>query len=132
VLASASSSGTPGSVATDGVSGRNMLLAQESADRPVREREGAIWRLPKGVSLLWRSWDEDEVIVFNRASGQTHLLDAFSAAVLRRIEAAPGTISDLQRQFAIGFELDEHILSERLDVVCRRFDQLGLAEPEAP
>ena len=99
---------------------------------PVRERAGEIWRLPTGVSLLWQSWDEDEVIVFNRASGQTHLLDAFSAAVLQRIEACPGTIAELRSYFASGFDLDEVILSERLDVVCRRFDQLGLAEPEAP
>jgi PqqD family protein of HPr-rel-A system len=98
----------------------------------VRERAGEIWRLPTGVSLLWQSWDEDQVIVFNRASGQTHLLDAFSAAVLQRIEACPGTIAELRSYFASGFDLDEVILSERLDVVCRRFDQLGLAEPEAP
>jgi PqqD family protein of HPr-rel-A system len=99
---------------------------------PARDSAGEIWRLPTGVSLLWQSWDEDEVIVFNRASGQTHLLDAFSAAVLRRIEACPGTIAELQRYFALGFALDEEIVSERLDAVCRRFDQLGLAEPEAP
>ena len=99
---------------------------------PTREGASDIWRLPKDVSLLWQSWDEDEFIVFNRASGQTHLLDAFSAAVLRRIEAAPGTIAELRRYFAIGFALDEETLGERLEVVCRRFDQLGLAEPEAP
>jgi PqqD family protein of HPr-rel-A system len=99
---------------------------------PTREGAGETWRLPNGVSLLWHSWDEDEVIVFNRASGQTHLLDAFSAAVLRRIEASPSTLAELKRYFARGFALDEDILSERLNVVCRRFDQLGLAEPQAP
>ena len=107
-------------------------MPTSAAAIPVRERAGEIWRLPTGVSLLWQSWDEDQVIVFNRASGQTHLLDAFSAAVLRRIEACPGTIAELRSYFASGFDLDEVILSERLDVVCRRFDQLGLAEPEAP
>ena len=99
---------------------------------PVHDGGADRWRLPAGVSLLWHSWDEDEVIVFNCASGQTHLLDAFSAAVLRRIEASPSTVLELGRFFAIGFELDEDILSERVEVVCRRFDQLGLAEPEAP
>lgn len=91
-----------------------------------------VWRLPEGASLLWQSWDEDEVIVFNRASGQTHLLDAFSAAVLRQIEAAPTTLPDLRRYFATGFALDESALSDRLSAVCQRFEQLGLAEPEAP
>jgi len=98
------------------------------------ERDGAakIWRLPAGVSLLWQSWDEDEVIVFNRGSGQTHLLDAFSAAVLRRIEASPTTTVDLARFFATGFELDASVLIHRVDAACERFDHLGLAEPDAP
>ena len=99
-------------------------LSDNSAD--------AIWRLPEGVSLLWQSWDEDEVVVFNRASGQTHLLDAFSAAVLRQIEAAPATFPDLRRHFATGLALEESMLHDRLTAVCARFDQLGLAEPEAP
>ena len=98
----------------------------------IPESAGHAWCLPNGVSLLWQSWDEDEVIVFNRASGQTHLLDAFSAAVLRRIEASPSTVAELSSYFARGFALDEQGLSERLEVVCRRFDQLGLAEPRAP
>jgi PqqD family protein of HPr-rel-A system len=98
------------------------------------EPDGAseIWRLPAGACLLWQSWDEDEVIVFNRGSGQTHLLDAFSAAVLRQIEAAPTTKPDLLRYFANGFELDELLLSDRLNAVCQRFERLGLAEPDVP
>jgi PqqD family protein of HPr-rel-A system len=91
-----------------------------------------MWRLPAGVSLLWQSWDEDEVIVFNRASGQTHLLDALSAAVLRRIETAPATTSDLLGYFSESFGIDESLLNDRLQAVCHRFDQLGLAEPDAP
>jgi PqqD family protein of HPr-rel-A system len=99
---------------------------------PIGDGADAIWRLPEGVSLLWQSWNEDELIVFNRASGQTHLLDAFSAAVLQRIEVSPSTTLELRRYFAIGFGLDEDVLSQRLDAVCRRFDQLGLAEPDVP
>jgi PqqD family protein of HPr-rel-A system len=90
----------------------------------------ATWRLPTGVSLLWQSWDEDEVIVFNRASGQTHLLDAFSAAVLRRIESAPTPKIDLIRHFVAELGLDGGSLSDRLNAVCQRFEELGLAEPD--
>jgi PqqD family protein of HPr-rel-A system len=99
---------------------------------PVVDGTVDVWRLPANASLLWQSWDEDEVIVFNRASGQTHLLDAFSAAVLRRIEAAPTTILELQKAFAADLALDESVLRDRLSDVCRRFDQLGLAEPDPP
>jgi PqqD family protein of HPr-rel-A system len=106
-------------------------LPESGSTAPFGDRAGEIWRVPKGASLLRQSWDEVEFIVFNRASGQTHLLDAFSAAVLRRIEACPSRIADLRRHFASGLELDEEALSERLEVVCRRFEELGLAEPEA-
>jgi PqqD family protein of HPr-rel-A system len=98
---------------------------------PVGDGAAEVWRLPAGVSLLWQSWDEDEIIVFNQASGQTHLLDAFSAAVLRRIEAVPTTISELQRGLAAEFALDVSVLSDRLSDVCLRLDQLGLAEPDS-
>jgi PqqD family protein of HPr-rel-A system len=99
---------------------------------PVIEGTPEVWRLPADVSLLWQSWEEDEIIVFNRASGQTHLLDAFSAAVLRRIEAAPTTLPELRRSLAADLGFDETALSDRMREVCRRFDQLGLAEPDWP
>jgi PqqD family protein of HPr-rel-A system len=99
---------------------------------PAGDGAAEVWRLPAGVSLLWQSWDEDKIIVFNQASGQTHLLDAFSATVLRRIEAAPTTVPELQRDLAADLALDVSVLSDRLSDVCLRFDQLGLAEPFAP
>ena len=110
----------------------SLQLSANAMIKGELRRTAEVWRLPVGVSLLWRSWDESEVIVFNRASGQTHLLDAFSAAVLRRIEAAPVAASDVARFFATGFELDERVLIDRVKGVCARFDQLGLAEPDRP
>ena len=86
------------------------------------------WRLPEGVRLLWRSWD-DEVVVYNVASQQTHLLDAFSAAVLREIEAAPKTAERLGDCLAETLDTDRGELAARLAEICARFVQLGLAEP---
>ena len=95
---------------------------------PAPEAEDRRWGLPEDVGLLWKSWDE-EVIVFNQASGQTHLLDALSAEVLRELEQRPRTIIDLAALFADRYELDSKELGERLTGICRRFDELGLAEP---
>ncbi len=67
------------------------------------EAEDRRWGLPEDVGLLWKSWDE-EVIVFNQASGQTHLLDALSAEVLRELEQRPRTIIDLAALFADRYE----------------------------
>ncbi len=89
--------------------------------------EQQVWRLPEGVRLLWRSWD-DEVIVYNVASQQTHLLDAFSAAALREIEAAPKTAEALGGRLAEALDTDHSALSTRLAETWARFVELGLAE----
>lgn len=90
-----------------------------------------VWQLPAGAELLWQTWDE-EVIVFNTASGQTHLLDALSAAVLKEVEDHPGSIARLTIRLAKRFEIDTTDLSQRLIEVCVRFDELGLLEPRRP
>lgn len=87
------------------------------------------WRLPAGAELLWQSWDS-ETIVFNALSGQTHLLDALSAATLKEIERDPATVDELARRLAERFGIGSDDLPERLAVVCAQFDELGLAEPE--
>ena len=86
-----------------------------------------VWRLPEGAQLLWRSWD-DEAVVYNVASQQTHLLDAFSAAALREIEAAPKTDEHLCAHLAEALDADNRELSARLAEICARFVELGLAE----
>ncbi len=87
-----------------------------------------VWRLPAGAQLLWRSWD-DEVVVYNVASQQTHLLDAFSAAALREIEAAPKTPDQLRARLGDALDADHGELAARLAEICAKFLELGLAEP---
>ncbi len=87
-----------------------------------------VWRLPEGAQLLWRSWN-DEAVVYNAASQQTHLLDAFSAAALREIEAAPKTAEQLRARLAEALDTDHGELSARLAEICAKFMELGLAEP---
>ncbi len=87
-----------------------------------------VWQLPEGALLLWRSWG-DEAVVYNVASQQTHLLDAFSAATLREIEAAPRTTEQLRTRLAEALDTGHGELSARLAEICARFVELGLAEP---
>ncbi len=84
--------------------------------------------MPTDVELLWQSWD-DEVIVYNTASGQTHLLDALSGEALKEIESRPGTIPQLAKRLSDTLGLDSRALVDRLAVICNHFDNLGLAEP---
>ncbi len=90
------------------------------------------WRLPDGVGLTWKSWS-DEAVVFNALSGQTHLLDAFSAALLGEIEAEPLTAHELGARLSekLGLPADAAIAG-RIAKTCVLFDDLGLAEPGTP
>ncbi|MFQ6017088.1 MAG: HPr-rel-A system PqqD family peptide chaperone [Kiloniellaceae bacterium] len=105
-------------------------MDRRHSDQGVAQKAaGQYWRLPAGAELLWRFWD-DEVIVYNTASGQTHLLDALSGATLKELEDCPRTIAELAGRLADRFDLDPDALSERLPDICAQFDKLGLAEPE--
>lgn len=89
------------------------------------------WHLPRGVHLRWREWDDGEAIVLNVLSGQTHYLDGVSAAVLREIERDPATVSRIAARVADVFEAEsDNALTERVAVICARFEALGLADPE--
>jgi PqqD family protein of HPr-rel-A system len=40
------------------------------------------WRIIDDDALEFRCWDEEEVVVYNALSGDTHLLDALAADIL--------------------------------------------------
>jgi PqqD family protein of HPr-rel-A system len=98
---------------------------------PADEVFTAQWRVPLGARLLRKSWG-DEVVVFNTASGQTHVVDALSAAVLDALEAAPSSAGALADRFSARFGLELRACAERIEAVCRRFDELGLVAPDRP
>ena len=83
-----------------------------------RRRSSISWKVPQECRLEWRSFGSLH-IVFNPASGDTHLLNAVSAAVLRSLEETPSTIDELQ---ARSNATDVEALIEELD-------ELGLIAP---
>ena len=89
--------------------------------------EQSTWHLPVGVTLMWRCWGE-EAVVFNEASGQTHLLDAFSEWVLREIERLPDSFAALAERLVKEADLEENLVMGRLQEVLAEFDKQGLAE----
>ena len=70
-------------------------------------------------------------MVYNRASGGTHLLDAFSAAALKRIVEGPCEFDRLARHLAMACGAGEGEVRARLKPVLDRLHQLGLAEQVA-
>lgn len=103
--------------------------ARDSSFNNDRATVAAVWRLPPKAKFLWRTWD-DETVIFNSLSGQTHLLDALSAETLKEIERAPGTISQLACRLADAFHVPVEDLVPKLPEIVTRFDSLGLAEPD--
>ncbi len=85
----------------------------------------------KGCRLLWRAWDE-EYVVYNTGSGDTHLLDMVSGEILKCLEDQASDIAGLVSKSAArlslepGPELSKHV-SDLLLKLC----DVGLIEPAA-
>ena len=84
-------------------------------------------------TLIWRSWNDDEFVVYHRPSGETHLLNPIAAATLRRLEQVPSSLDELCERIASEFETAEPAeyrssLADLLD----HFDGLGLIRPVRP
>jgi len=69
-------------------------------------------------------------VVFNAASGQTHLLDPFSEWVLREIEKSPDSLDALVNRLAADVELERGLAISRLREVLAEFDRQGLVESD--
>lgn len=71
-------------------------------------------------------------MVYNRASGGTHLLDAFSATVLRAIAERPCSFERLACELAERSGAEDEEVRARLGAVLKKLDRLGLIERMAP
>jgi PqqD family protein of HPr-rel-A system len=88
-----------------------------------------VWRVPPGNMLSWRVWD-DEFLVYNAASGQTHHLNFLAGEALRSLEAEPGSASELVCRLADQFEIAQDSTPlQMIDRLIRQFDELGLIAP---
>ncbi|TCV84157.1 HPr-rel-A system PqqD family peptide chaperone [Sulfurirhabdus autotrophica] len=87
-----------------------------------------MWQVAKNASLHFHSWN-DEFVVYNSASGDTHLLGMLAAQSVIRLQDAPSNISDLLDtisqllQIQPDDELKEMIEKTLIDLSC-----LGIVE----
>jgi PqqD family protein of HPr-rel-A system len=86
------------------------------------------YRLHPVAILHWSGWN-DEYVVFEEASGQTHQLDAVRAFVLHRLSDGSQTYSGIMRALAeVSVFSAESGGSEILHTVLNEFVALGLVE----
>jgi len=94
------------------------------------EDDAMVWGVPPDNMLAWRLWD-DEFLVYNTASGQTHHLNFLAGEALRSLEAEPGSAAELVRRLADRFEIAEDSPPlQMIDRLIRDLDELGLIAPE--
>jgi PqqD family protein of HPr-rel-A system len=88
-----------------------------------------VWGVPFANAFAWRIWD-DEFLVYNAASGQTHYLNLLAGEALRSLEAEPGSVGELVSRLADQFEIaQDSPLLQTIDRLIRQFDELGLIAP---
>ena len=78
--------------------------------------------------LRWEHWDEESV-VFDKLSGQTHLLTALGAEALVLLQEKPRTTeqiaSDLAQEYALELTSELH---SQLEQLLGQFYDLGLVD----
>ncbi len=93
--------------------------------------QGTVWKLNPGCELHWRHWDEGFVL-FDAASGRTHLLNPIGAACLQLLALAPTDGPTLWSLLRAECALDAGELPfGELEALLADFGRLGLVEREA-
>lgn len=87
------------------------------------------WRSAPEEEFLWAEWDR-EYVLYHRPSGQTHFINAASAALLQKILLNPVDAQQASRALAaeqlpenpdIGFEFTRYVFG-----LLVRLEELGL------
>lgn len=89
------------------------------------------WKINPFVDLNWYTWDEESV-VFDQASGDTHLFEPISVEVLQLIEESETSLSMhdiVQHLLPMLNESEEDVMSH-VQKVMATFNRLGLVEPD--
>lgn len=86
------------------------------------------WQIAAENELLFRSWD-DEFVVYNGATGDTHLLGLVAAQVMLKLQQTPADAVSLAEWVAPLQQIepnDELVLF--IEQILMDFDGLGMIE----
>jgi len=87
------------------------------------------WQITRGCRLAWRVWDE-EYVVYNTASGDTHILDLITGEALKCLEDSPASLEQLAARLAVKLDLgSQEITSQYLTSLISKLHESGLIEP---
>ena len=87
------------------------------------------WKVGGDRQLIWRGWD-DEHVVFDPLSGDTHVLNSIAAVALKFLQSRSLDCQTLSQCVARELELElDDDLSQHLQRLLAKFEDLGLIEP---
>jgi PqqD family protein of HPr-rel-A system len=91
-----------------------------------------VWQIVTAPPLLWRAWD-DEIVVYNEASGETHRLDPLPAEAFEMLLEGPLTSDALSERMAQALEVPKTAeFSESIAAILQLFHDHSLIEPVQP
>jgi len=90
--------------------------------------KAARWKVNSGFPLYWQSWD-NEFVVYNSGSGDTHLLDPVAAEALQSLEQESADLSELAGKIAASLKIEpDSEFSAYLEQLLSNLYKLGLIE----
>lgn len=86
------------------------------------------WGLISDQALHFRSWD-DEFVVYNSRSGDTHLLGSVAAQILLKLQQAPSNSATLAESLAplLHADRDDDVVAQ-IEHILADLDTLALIE----
>lgn len=88
-----------------------------------------LWRVTPGQHLAHRGW-QDEFVVYNNLTGDTHLIDSDTLALLMQLRLAPATVDALSQALGSDFPPDDlAALPATLRAMLDSLQHLYLVEP---
>ena len=88
---------------------------------------GDTWYLRPGQHLQYHGWD-DEYLVYNDLSGDTHLLGAAAIELLLALKTAPATRQTLTALLKAEFDIDGTELGDETDALLEHMKRLSLVD----
>jgi PqqD family protein of HPr-rel-A system len=88
-----------------------------------------LWSINPNCQLHWRHWEE-EYILFNAASNQTHYLNSLGAEILHLLQESPLVSEELNQKISEKYDLQlDDDTRQYIAGILANMDELGLIEP---
>ena len=87
------------------------------------------WRLISSDPLVWKSWDDDEHVVYHPGTGDTHILNDVAAELLFSLDEVSLSCEELAVRCADAFGItSDEAFQRQIQTTLDQFDDLGLIE----